>query len=68
MYIARAHVTTNLKFGSCTALSSSSPVIEASKLVTVEVESHHLTIEAPASMWLIHCACTILTTFYQMHH
>ena len=30
---------TNLKFGSCTTLSSSSPMIEASKLVTVKVDS-----------------------------
>jgi hypothetical protein len=36
-------VTMDLKFGSCTALSSSSPVIEASKLVTVEVESRFQT-------------------------
>ena len=36
---AVCHATSNLKFGSCTALSSSSPVIEASKLVTVEVEN-----------------------------
>ena len=36
---AACHATRDLKFGSCTALSSSSPVIEASKLVTVEVES-----------------------------
>ena len=37
------HVTTDLKFGSCTALSSSCPVIEASKLVPVEVESRSQT-------------------------
>ena len=48
---------------SCTALSSSSPVIEALKLVTIEVESWSQTrIEAPASMWLVDCARTILTT------
>ena len=33
------HATTDLKFGSCTALSSSSPVIEASKLIEVESQS-----------------------------
>ena len=31
---AAYHVTSDLKFGSCTALSSSSPVIKASKLVS----------------------------------
>ena len=30
---------TDLKFGSCTVLSSSSPVIEASKLVPIQIES-----------------------------
>jgi hypothetical protein len=45
-------------------------VIEALKLVTVEVESWSQTpslppIEAPASIWLVH---TILTTFYYIHH
>ena len=49
--------TTNLKFGSCT---SSSPMIEASKLVTIKVESQSQTpslrsIEAPALMWLSDC-------------
>ena len=33
------HAMTDLKFGRCTALSSSCPVTEASKLVTVAVES-----------------------------
>ena len=33
------HATTDLKFGSCTVLSSSPPVIEASKYVHVEIES-----------------------------
>ena len=37
------HAMTDLKFGSYTALSSSSPVIEASKLVPVEVESQSQT-------------------------
>ena len=32
------HALTNLKFGSCTVLLSSPPVIEALKLVPVEVE------------------------------
>ena len=49
-----------LKFGWCTVLSSSSPVIEASKLVKVESQSDSISaIEAPASMWLVdlcaHC-------------
>ena len=35
---AACHVATNLKFGMCTALSSLS-VIEASKPVTIKVES-----------------------------
>ena len=35
---AACHATTNLKFGSCIALPSSSPVIEASKLITVEIK------------------------------
>ena len=34
-----AYGPANLKFGSCTALSSSSPVTEASKLVPIKVES-----------------------------
>ena len=33
------YATTDLKFGSCTTLSSSSPVTEASKFVSVEIES-----------------------------
>ena len=37
---------TDLKFGSCTVLSSSSPVIEALKLVPVEVESWSYSISA----------------------
>ena len=37
------HATTDLKFGSSTVLSSSSPVIEALKLVPVEVESRSQT-------------------------
>ena len=41
--IALHHATTDLKFGSCTALSSSSPVIEALKSVPVEVESRSQT-------------------------
>ena len=36
---AVCHETTDRKFGSCTAMSSSSPVIEALKLVTVKIES-----------------------------
>ena len=38
MHVA-CHAMTDLKFGSCTVLSSSSPEVEASKPVTVEVES-----------------------------
>ena len=52
-------------------LSSSSPMIEALKLVTVKIESVSdsiSTIEVPASMWLIDCVLTILTTFYHMFH
>ena len=37
------HAMTDLKFGSCTVLSSSSPVIEVSKLVPVKVESRSQT-------------------------
>lgn len=40
---AACHATCDLKFGSCTALPSSSPVTEASKLVTVKVESRSQT-------------------------
>ena len=40
---AACYAMTDLKFGSCTALSSSSPVIEASKLVTLDVESQSQT-------------------------
>ena len=59
------HATTNLKFGSYTMLSSSSTVIEASKLVPVEIETDSISaIEVPA----IDVACTILTTFYHIHH
>jgi hypothetical protein len=36
---AACHAMSDLKFGSSTALSSSSPLIEALKLVTVEVNS-----------------------------
>ena len=39
---AACHTTSSQKLGSCTALSSSSRVIEASKLVTVEIERLHL--------------------------
>ena len=56
---------TDLKFESCTALSSSSPVIEASKLVTGEVESRVSdAFEAPPSS--VDCVRTILTTFYHL--
>ena len=40
---AACNATTDLKFESCTALLSSSPVIEASKLVTIEVKSRSQT-------------------------
>jgi hypothetical protein len=53
------HVTTDLKFGSCTALSSSSPAIEASKVVTVKVES---TISVIGGAW-IDVACTLCTHY-----
>ena len=55
------HATTDLKFGSYNVLSSLSPVIEASKLVPVEVESLSSVIEMPASI-------CILTNFYHRHH
>ena len=45
---AACHATSDLKFGSYTALSSSSPMIEALKLVTVDVESRSQT----PSLWL----------------
>ena len=51
------HATTDLKFGSCTALSSSSPVIEASKFCPYrgrELISDSISaIEVPPSMWLV---------------
>ncbi len=55
IYYSMRHVATNLKFGSCTALSSSSPVIEALKPVTIEVESRSQT----PSRWLrrLHQCC-----------
>ena len=64
------HATTDLKFGSCTVLSSSSPEVEASKPVKVKVESQSTdtisVIEVPASIGLVDCACTvkILMIFY----
>ena len=74
MHVA-CHATTDLKFGSCTVLSSSSPEVEASKPVKVKVESQSpdtiSVIEAPASMGLVNCACTILMILYRnniMHH
>ena len=64
---AACHAMTDLKFRSCTVLSSSSPVIEASKPVTVKVESWSQipisVIEAPALMWLVDGVRTILMTF-----
>jgi hypothetical protein len=40
------------------------PVVEASKLVTIEVESRSQT----PSLQFRHCVHTILTIFYHMHH
>ena len=48
MYISRYAARHAVTFGSCTALSSSSPIIEASKLVTIEVKSQSQT----PSLWL----------------
>ena len=68
LYNSIMHATTaaNLKFGSCTVLSSLSPMIEASKLVTVEVKGRESVLDSisAASMWLADCARTVLTTFY----
>ena len=47
---------TDLKFGSCTVLSSSSPLIEASKFEVESVSDSISAIEAPISMWLRLCA------------
>ena len=60
---AACHAATNLMFGSCTVLGSSSPVIEASKLVTVKMESQSQTPSLQLRHWLVDCARTMLTTF-----
>ncbi len=55
---------TNLKFGSCALLSSSS-LIEALRFVTIEAESRSQT---PSLHIDIDSVPTILTTVYHMHH
>jgi hypothetical protein len=66
------HIMTDLKFGSCTVLSSSSPVIEASKFATVEVESRSQT---PSLLLRCLHRCGLYTVYilyiddlYNMHH
>ena len=56
LFISRVIPTTNLKFGSCTVLSTLSPLIEASKFEVEESVSDSISaIEAPTSMWLRLC-------------
>ena len=68
LFIARVMPTTDLKFRSCTVLSSLSPLIEASKF---EVESRSQTLSLRLRrrhQCGLDCVRTILTTFYHMNH